>query len=721
MRKFLRRLLPWALDWKRILIESCLLLLVYIVWLFLRPSASVSRPLIGSLAILVPITAAALLTFLARPFLPGAARWSWLFWGVAFTLWAAGNFVRTYYQVMLPVPLPKFSLADIFNFLAYPFVLLALVFYPSRNRFVPSRFRFIFDAAISSGVVAVLGWLIIARPAAQSNPGSLLTLLPLVYPIADLVLLMILFNTLLASSLARRTSLLLGLGLLLFLISDYIYSYQALIQAFQVGSFASLGWTVGGLVFGLTIALEAARPSNPPAEVQPKNWSPDTAARLQNILPIVLVITLIWFILADWRLRGELSIYGLWMTLVLSLALIIRLGVRAGEIELYKYWQLFAGLAEPTFICDANGKILLANPALARELGLTENQTLGRWLTDFFDGKAFQKDLFDRAAASPVSIEVQLLASGAPYLLSLSPIFTDKRKPLIAGVAYDIREQKEKQRALEQAYQDLQAVSQRLEELNAQLEEKVAERTRVLQDAYLQLEEQNRMLQALDKLKSDFVSMVSHELRTPLTSLHGGLELLLARPGRRPEDKDAMQLMKSEVQRLAHFVENVLDLSALEAGRLAVQLEPVDLSLVIKDVLRTLTGIPGADRIRVDLPEDAPMVLADENFLHSVLSQLLDNALKYAPGKPVVVDAQMVRNRIRVRVMDQGPGIPPEKLKLLFTRFQRLEAKDSQSIYGYGLGLYLSRQLMLAQKSNLLYETLADGGACFHFDLKVLK
>ncbi len=720
MRKLLRRLLPWALDWKRILIESCLLLLVYIVWLFLRPSASVSRPLIGSLAILVPVAAAALLTFLARPLLPRPARWSWLFWGFAFTLWAAGNFVRTYYQVMLPVPLPKFSLADILNFLAYPFVLLALVFYPSRNRFVPSRFRFILDAAISSGVVAVLGWLIIARPAAQSNPGSLLTLLPLVYPIADLVLLMILFNTLLASSLARRTSLLLGLGLLLFLISDYIYSYQALVQAFQVGNFASLGWTVGGLVFGLTIALEVARPSNYPAEEQPPR-SPDTAARLQNILPIVLVLTLIWFILADWRLRGELSAYGLWMTLILSLALIIRLGVRAGEMELYKYWQLFAGLAEPTFICDEKGKILLLNPVLVRKLGLSETQVLGRPLSDFFGGPAFNKDLLKNAATHSVSTEVQLLASGAPHLLSLSPIFTDNRKPLIAGVAYDIREQKDQQRALEKAYQDLQAVSRRLEELNAQLEEKVAERTRVLQDAYLQLEEQNRMLQALDKLKSDFVSMVSHELRTPLTSLHGGLELLLARPGRRPEDKDAMQLMKSEVQRLAHFVENVLDLSALEAGRLAVQLEPVDLSLVIKDVLRTLTGIPGAERIQVSLPSDAPMALADESFLHSVLSQLLDNALKYAPDGPVAVDALMVRNRIRVRVTDRGPGIPPEKLKLLFTRFQRLEAKDSQSIYGYGLGLYLSRQLMLAQKSNLLYEAPADGGACFYFDLKVLK
>ncbi len=721
MHKRLLELFPHALSWKRLLLESCILLLAYLAWLFFSPPHAAARPFIGGLAILAPLASAALLAFLARSRLPPLARFSWLLWGLAFALWTAGNLFRVSYQVLLHLTLPQASPADALNFLGYLLALLAFVLYPARNRFIPSRFRFLLDAAISSSVVIVLGWLVIARPAAQSNPGSLLTFVPLFYPLADLALLMTLFNASLASSLERRTSFLFGLALLFFFASDYIYAYQASIRSFQIGTFASLGWTLGGLTFGLVAAIESGFSFRLLTDALPLHRPPDPAARLQNILPIILVFVLIWFVLADWRLRGVLSPFGLWAAILLSLALIIRLGVRAGEIELYKYWQLFAGLAEPAFICDNNGRLLLANPALLRALEQPESRVIGRLLTEFFSGLDSFQPLLEHAVTDSVSREVQLLPFGIPCLLSLAPIFTDDRKPLIAGVAYDIREQKEQQRALEKAYRDLQAVSRRLEELNAQLEEKVAERTRGLEAAYRKLEEQNRMLQALDQLKSDFVSMVSHELRTPLTSLYGGLELLLARPDRRPEDRDAMQLMKAEVQRLAHFVENVLNLSALEAGRLVVHLEPVDLSLVVKDVLWALKDLPGASCIEVRLPPDLPMVLADENFLHSVLSQLLDNALKYAADAPIVVEAQRVKNKVQVRVTDWGPGIPPEKQKLLFARFQRLNVQDSQSVYGYGLGLYLSRQMMLAQKSDLRYETSPEGGASFYFSLRVLK
>lgn len=717
MWKFLNRFMPRRLDWKSTLLESGLLLAAYIIWLVFRSPDSSSRAFIGNLAILAPLATAALLTAWARPLLAEASRRSWLFLGLALLSWVVGNFIRTYYEVIQAATLPTFSTADIFNFLAYPFMFLALVLYPAENRYLPSRFRFLLDAAISSGVVATLGWLVIARPAAQFEPGGFPTILPLAYPVADLVLLMILVNTMLANPSARRTSILWSASLLAFLFSDYIYSYQALIQAYRAGGAESLGWTIGGLLFGLSVVSEATYQGGRSSQ---EKRTPDTGARLQNILPIVLVLTLIWFVLADWRLRGELSAFGLWMALILGLGLVVRMGVRAGEVELYKYWQLFSSLAEPAFVCDARGKFLLANPALLRLLDAKPGQALGQSLAELFDGAALADDLLESATRDATSLEVALRSSRTPYLLSLSPVFTGDRKALIAGVAYDIREQKRQQEALQRAYKELQVVSNRLEELNTQLEEKVAERTQTLSEAYRQLEEQNKMFQALDQLKSDFVSMVSHELRTPLTSLHGGLELLLARPGRRPEDQAAMMLMKNEVLRLTHFVENILNLSALEAGRLVVHLEPLDLSLLLQDVCRTLTILPGAGRIESLLPADLPMVLADENFLHSILSQLLDNALKYAPSGAVTVDAVRTKNRLRVRVTDQGPGIPPEKRNLLFKRFQRLDARDSQSVYGYGLGLYMSRHLLRAQKSDLYYEKPPQGGARFYFDLKVI-
>ena len=127
------------------------------------------------------------------------------------------------------------------------------------------------------------------------------------------------------------------------------------------------------------------------------------------------------------------------------------------------------------------------------------------------------------------------------------------------------------------------------------------------------------------------------------------------------------------------------------------------------------------ERIQIDLPEDLPLVLADPGFLESVFIHLVDNALKYAPAGPVRVDAVRKRGRLRIQVTDSGPGIPKEKRPLLFQRFQRLDTKDSQSVYGYGLGLYLSQRMLHAMGSDLAFEEPSESGARFYFYLKVAQ
>jgi signal transduction histidine kinase len=304
-------------------------------------------------------------------------------------------------------------------------------------------------------------------------------------------------------------------------------------------------------------------------------------------------------------------------------------------------------------------------------------------------------------------------------LLSLSPIFTEDHRTLIAGVAHDLREQKHQQQVIQEAYDSLQTATRQLEELNFQLEKKVQARTRTLSDAYRQLEKQNKLLQMLDQLKTDFVSMVSHELRNPLTSLNGGLELLLKQKGRSGADRKTLTLMRQEVNRLTVFVENILHLSAVEAGRINIHLTSVSLPAVAREVCLHLAPVGQAKRIQVDLEADTPEVFADETILHSILNHLIDNAIKYAPEGPIILDAIRIKNKLRIRVIDNGPGIPVEKRSLLFQRFQRLDVKDSQSVYGHGLGLYLCREMLRAMKSDLVFMNSPEGGACFYFDLKV--
>ena len=711
MQNLLRRLFPWQIRWKGVLIESAVFLVAYIAWAILRSPQSHGRLFIGSLAVLVPGVAAALLVFQILPDLPSASRraWRWLGWGLAF--WSLGNLVRSIYEGAGGVAVPVFSLADLLSFLAYPLLFLALLMYPFENRYAPSRFRFMLDVTISAGVVATLVGLMLGRPGPALTPAAIA---PLVYPIADLILLAILFNMLLANQQGRRTLFLWGCGLFAFLVSDYIYSLLAPVNGFQPGGLESTGWMAGGLIFGWGAVFTAGVPLGQNQAEQPPS---DLGTRLQNILPFAFVL-----VLAEWRLSGQLSWLGAGATLFLTVALVVRMGVRAGEIELHQYWQLFSSMAEPIFICDVNGKIRLGNPALVRALGLqAAHEVTGRYLAAIMEGQTLPADLLKRAAQEACSLEVSLAPHQTACLLSLSPIFSEGRQVLLAGALHDLSDQKRQQAAIQNGYTDLQVLHRQLEEFNAQLEQRVEERTHTLSEAFEQLEEQNRQLQELDQLKSDFVSMVSHELRTPLTSLNGGLELLLLQQNRSATDRSTLLLMKEEVERLTRFVENILNLSAVEAGRIQLSLQPVSLEDVLDTVCNKFGVNSEARQIRISLAPDCASVLADRGVLESVLIHLLDNALKYAPESPATVEAMRINNRVRVQVTDQGPGIPAAKRRLLFKRFQRLDAKDSQSVYGYGLGLYLSRRMLHTMQSDLAFEAPEQGGARFYFFLKVAR
>jgi signal transduction histidine kinase len=716
VEKLLNKVFPWQIRWKGILAEALLFLAAYITWLMIRSPESTSRLLIGNLAVLAPLVSAVVLVFLKLPQFDSKSQRTWRFVGLALFCWAIGNGIRTFYEGLMGVQLPNFSSADIINFMAYPIFFYALIIHPFENRYAPSRFRFILDAAISAGVVASLGWLTLVQPYISTG---LERLIPLLFPVLDLILLTILFNIFLANRNARRPILIWGIGLLAILFSDYVFSILAQFGSNRAGGLESLGWVMGGLIFSLGSVIEADIHGK---TNQTRVSGLDLGVRIQNILPVTLVLVFVWFLIMQWRISGEVSVLGLWMSLLLALVLIVRVGIRTGEAELYKYWQLFSSLAEPTFICDKRGTILLANPALLQALSLQEDaQIVGSSITTIFDNKYLSAELLERATRQACTVEIPLSPVQIPYLLSLSPIFSDGRKILIAGAAHDLSEQKHQKEEIQKAYDELKVVYRQLEDLNEKLEQKVEERTGTLQEAYRKLEEQNSLLQELDKLKTDFVSMVSHELRTPLTSLNGGLELLLKRKKHSLLEQEPLSLMKNEVQRLTRFVENILDLSAMEAGRLEVQLAPLELATIKENIVHQFINVPGEERIRIDLPEDLPLVVADAGFINSVIFHLVDNALKYAPEGAVSLDAVPEGDKLKIQVTDCGPGIPMEKRPLLFQRFQRLDAKDSQSVYGYGLGLFFSQRMLQAMGSELTFEEPNDGGARFYFLLKVVQ
>lgn len=202
--------------------------------------------------------------------------------------------------------------------------------------------------------------------------------------------------------------------------------------------------------------------------------------------------------------------------------------------------------------------------------------------------------------------------------------------------------------------------------INRNLEEIVAARTAALQATNAELAQANLRLRELDALKSEFVSLVSHELRAPLTALNGGLEVALQVADTLPPSaRRILDAMTSESRRLTQLVQNILDVSRLEAGRLTLNLGPV---AVVPILHRSVEVVLGERRpVHWQLPTQIPPVWADETYYEQIIRNLLRNADKYSPaGAPVEVKVAVAPDGISVEVVDHGPGITPAVQAVMF-------------------------------------------------------
>jgi signal transduction histidine kinase len=240
-------------------------------------------------------------------------------------------------------------------------------------------------------------------------------------------------------------------------------------------------------------------------------------------------------------------------------------------------------------------------------------------------------------------------------------------------------------------------------ELNRELENKVTDRTAALAQRNEELDRANTELRALDQMKSDFVSLVSHELRAPLTALNGGLELALqSSENLPPRSRAILEIIMDESSRLTNFVQTILDVSRLDAGKLAINFGPVAV-LPLMEQAATVVLASGQRKVIWDISSDLPPIWADETYLEQILQNLISNANKYSPiSKPIHLCATKRDDKICISVKDHGPGIPSSIGDRIFTRFSRFPSTES-SPPGWGLGLYLGRKLVEAQNSTIGY------------------
>jgi signal transduction histidine kinase len=225
----------------------------------------------------------------------------------------------------------------------------------------------------------------------------------------------------------------------------------------------------------------------------------------------------------------------------------------------------------------------------------------------------------------------------------------------------------------------------------------------------------------LARLQSEFVSTVSHEFRTPLTGIRQ-LGELLAR-GRVPSEErrqEYYERITHESDRLARLVENMLDFSQMEHGRKHYRIERLETAAWLQRVVADARGLQarGSTVVVASIPGDLPAIEADPAAMSSAIHNLLDNAIKYSPGRAAVwLDAEARNGRVTIRVRDEGVGIGPGELDRVFERFYRGEAEVTREVKGAGLGLSLVRHIVDAHDGAVGCKSQPGQGSTFTIEL----
>ena len=235
------------------------------------------------------------------------------------------------------------------------------------------------------------------------------------------------------------------------------------------------------------------------------------------------------------------------------------------------------------------------------------------------------------------------------------------------------------------------------------------------------VQEDIAQLRRSDQVRKDFTANVSHELRTPLAAIKAFAETLHEGAAEDPEHRaEFIQEIESNADRMTRLVDDLLTLSTLDSKARSRALESVDLMRVAAEVTATLKPLASRKELglRLEPFHDIPPVRGDRGQLKQVLTNLLDNAVKYTPEKGLVrVSASCAESRVTVSVQDTGPGIPAEDLPRIFERFYRVDKARSRELGGTGLGLAIVKHIVEAHGGSVAVESRPGAGSTFRFTL----
>ena len=223
-----------------------------------------------------------------------------------------------------------------------------------------------------------------------------------------------------------------------------------------------------------------------------------------------------------------------------------------------------------------------------------------------------------------------------------------------------------------------------------------------------------------EELQATFLSVISHELQTPLAVIRGYAELLADAAGQiKPgELRQKLGIVAEESAKLSKMVTNLLDASRIQAGGLELKPEPVDLRRLVERVVQKMAPLSASIASWSAMSHELPPVLADYERVEQVLTNLLENAIKYSPGGgTILITGDLTSDEVIIHVSDEGIGVPEAERQRIFSRFHRLNSRQVRQMKGVGLGLYIARAIVGAHGGRIWVDAAPGGGAQFSFSL----
>ncbi len=670
----------------------------FVAWTVLRIGGDDATVAVDDIGEAVAAAIAAVSCGLAAGRTSSRARLAWAFFGASAASWAIGEVIWSVYEVGMGVSVPFPSAADVGFLVAIPLAVAGVLALTSAPTRLTSRGEALLAGAIVALSLLFVAWALgLSKVYDMSTASAPARLIGLAYPVGDIVTMTVLVLALRRARRSELGSLLLVLGgLASAALANSAFAYLTASGSYgTIGSVLDAGWVIGYLMIALAPIWPAGDQAAVSAEGPIELW--------QLALPwaavFVAAVTAIWLASGDHPLdRFETVLVGSIGVLLVgsqvlshrdSLSLLGR--SQHSENQLERRNNLLDEIVThaPLGIARVgpNMRIIDVNPRMAALMRVEPPEMVGKPVAAFLDPSEFNRvfELFQPLWNGVVdTIESDSRA-----------IRGDRTSAWLHWSATTVRNSAGRIEYFLAMYEDTDAQHAANEAATAHL----------------------AGIERLNQLKSEFITLVSHEFRTGLVGIQGFSEMIRDSDLTVDDVKAFAADINKDAQRLNRMINDMLDLDRIEAGRLTLRMESVDVNAVVQEAVERARASTEHHTINVDLDSKEPVAHCDADRVAQIIANLLTNAVKYSPdGGEILVSSHTREGFVEIGVRDHGVGIAPEFAKRLFSRYERYE-KTSGKIIGTGLGLAIARQIVEMHGGRIWVDTAVGAGSEFRFTL----